>query len=422
MDNEFLIVGIFVFVLLMTAWDALREISLGRIRRIEVDNKKLARKMENWLEHQEGFEIVFRFLNLLLLSIISTALFYKLVVLFPDKKFPVIIGYMLIGVVVVLVLSVIVAQLLLIKLDILILRLTLPVLNILRCSIFSPVIALARLTESSASHFGGADHSEEKTTAEDEIMSLVEHDDEEGEESLEEDEKRMIRGVFDLNDTPVREIMTPRVDMSALSSSSSIADAKQMIIESGHSRIPVYGENIDAIKGVIYAKDFLDDTRKSEKLEDYSHKPLFIPETKNVGDLLEEFQANKIHVAVIIDEYGGTSGIVTLEDIIEEIVGEIRDEYDIDEKDTINVMQDDGTIITEGRTLISNINEEFDMEIPEDEDVDTVGGYVCGEFGKIPEENEEISIEKVGKFKIIKADRRKVTSILITPLRDEDED
>ncbi|QSH40254.1 hemolysin family protein [Lentisphaerota bacterium ZTH] len=422
MDNEFLIGGIVIFVLLMSAWDALREISLGRIRRLEVDNKKLARKMEHWLEHQQGFEIVFRFLNLLLLSIISTALFSKLVALFPDKKFPVITGYMVIGVLAVLVLSVIVAQLLLIKFDILILRLTLPLLNILRCSIFAPVIALARLTETGASHFSGAEHGEDKTTAEDEIMSLVEHADEEGEESLEEDEKRMIRGIFDLNDTPVREIMTPRVDMSAIPITSSITEAKQMIIDSGHSRIPLYSENIDNIRGVIYAKDFLDDKRKSEKLEDYSHKPLFIPETKNVGDLLEEFKTNKIHVAIIIDEYGGTSGIVTLEDILEEIVGEIRDEYDIDEKDTVNVLQSDGTIITEGRTLISDINEEFDLEIPEDEDVDTIAGYVCGEFGKIPEENEEISIEKVAAFKILKADRRKVILVQITPLHDENED
>jgi len=160
--------------------------------------------------------------------------------------------------------------------------------------------------------------------------------------------------------------------------------------------------------------------KKHLLLSDFMHPPLFIPETKNVGDLLEEFQANKIHVAIIIDEYGGTAGVVTLEDIIEEIVGEIKDEYD-DNEDENNEMclLPDGSIQAEGRCLIDDINQEFDLELPEDEDVDTIAGYVCGEFGKIPKENEEITIDDIATFKILKADKRKVLLVKITPYDEE---
>ena len=158
------------------------------------------------------------------------------------------------------------------------------------------ILFLVKITTASTSN----DSDEEKTSAEDEIMSLVEHDGNELGESLEEDEKRMIRGIFDLDDTLVREIMTPRVDMTTLPVKASIEEAKHTIVKSGHSRIPIYGKNIDEIKGIIYAKDFLDTGKSFTTLSDFMHAPLFIPETKNVGDLLEEFQTNKIHVAIII--------------------------------------------------------------------------------------------------------------------------
>jgi CBS domain containing-hemolysin-like protein len=422
MDYEFIIIGAVVFIWLLTAWEAILALSRGRVRRLETDNKELARKLDAWLENQEEFDIIFRFLTFLLICLITAGMFEWLGNHVPDISLQRRISYIMLGILVILFVSGVLARLLLSKLDIVILRLTMPLIIVLRYTVFWPVIFIIKAFEFGVKGISTQEGMEEKTSAEDEIMSLVEHDDEEGGESLEEDEKRMIRGIFDLDDTPVREIMTPRVDMTAIPADSSISKARKTIVESGHSRIPIFYNNIDEIKGIIYAKDFLDDSKIFNTLEGYSHKPLFVPETKNVGDLLEEFQANKIHVAVIIDEYGGTSGIVTLEDILEEIVGEIRDEYDVDEDESEEVVQmPDGSLIVDGRSLIDDLNEEYDLDIPEDEDVDTIGGFVCGEFGKIPEAGEDITVEDVANFKVLKADKRKILSLKITPLKDADE-
>ena len=418
MSIDFLFLGMFIFVWLLTAWESFYELTPGRIRRLEADNKDLVKKLEFWSEHRNQFNVVFRYLSLLLLSAISIMMYVIIDDYKADWVFYKIGGYVLLAVLVLLLACSLIVRLVLKKLDIFFLRITLPLIHLLAVTVFWPILLIVKITEVSTA----TDSDEEKTSAEDEIMSLVEHDGKDLGESLEEDEKRMIRGIFDLDTTLVREIMTPRVDMNALPITTSIDEAKQAIVDSGHSRIPLFGKNVDEIRGVIYAKDFLDSNKKFLELSKFMHSPVFVPETKNVGDLLEEFQANKIHVAIIIDEYGGTAGIVTLEDIIEEIVGEIRDEYDINE-DENNEMRllSDGSIQAEGRCLISDINHEFDLDIPEDEDVDTIAGYVCGEFGKIPKVNEEITIDEVGTFKILKADRRKVLLVEIIPVNSENE-
>ena len=412
MNVYFLIWGVFIFIWLLTSWESFYELTPGRIRRLEADNKDLVKKLEFWSEHRSEFYVVFRYLTLLILAAISILLF-TFIKDINDKLSPYETGgYVLLAVLGLLLACSLVIRLVLKRMDIFFLRMTLPFMRLLSLTVFYPMLFLVKITTASTSN----DSDEDKTSAEDEIMSLVEHDSKDVGESLEEDEKRMIRGIFDLDDTLVREIMTPRVDMSALAIKASIEDAKRTIVESGHSRIPLYGKNIDEIKGIIYAKDFLDTEKSFTMLSDFMHTPLFIPETKNVGDLLEEFQSNKIHVAIIIDEYGGTAGVVTLEDIIEEIVGEIQDEYDENENEKNEMrLLSNGSIQAEGRCLIDDINQEFDLELPEDEDVDTIAGYVCGEFGKIPKENEEITIEDIGTFKILKADRRKVLLIEISP-------
>ena len=418
MNVYFLIWGVFVFIWLLTAWESFYELSPGRIRRLEADHKDLVKKLEFWSEHRSEFYVVFRYLTLLVLATISISLFVFIreidTKLTPYETG----GYVLLGILCLLLACSLIIRLALKRMDVFFLRITLPFVRLLSLTVFWPMLLLIKITTASTSN----DSDEEKTSAEDEIMSLVEHDGNELGESLEEDEKRMIRGIFDLDDTLVREIMTPRVDMSALAVKASIEDVKRTIVESGHSRIPIYGKNIDEIKGIIYAKDFLDTEKSFTQVADFMHPPLFIPETKNVGDLLEEFQANKIHVAIIIDEYGGTAGVVTLEDIIEEIVGEIKDEYDENE-DENNEMQrlPNGSIQVEGRCLIDDINQEFDLDLPEDEDVDTIAGYVCGEFGKIPKENEEITIDEIGTFKILKADKRKVLLVEINPYDPDNE-
>jgi magnesium and cobalt exporter, CNNM family len=418
MNVDFLILGVFIFIWLLTAWESFYELTPGRIRRLEADNKDLVKKLEFWSEHRSEFHVVFRYLTLLILAAISILLFTFISEMNVKLTHYETVGYVLLGILGLLLACSLIIRLILKRMDIFFLRMTLPFIRFLSLTAFYPILFLVKITDASTSN----DSDEEKTSTEDEIMSLVEHEGNDMGESLEEDEKRMIRGIFDLDNTLVREIMTPRVDMSALPLKASIEEAKRTIVESGHSRIPIYGKNIDEIKGIIYAKDFLDTEKSFTVLSDFMHAPLFIPETKNVGDLLQEFQTNKIHVAIIIDEYGGTAGVVTLEDIIEEIVGEIHDEYDENENENNEMrLLPNGSIQAEGRCLIDDINQEFDLELPEDEDVDTIAGYVCGEFGKIPKENEEIAIEDIGTFKILKADRRKVLLVEITPDNPENE-
>ncbi len=412
MNVYFLVWGVFIFIWLLTAWESFYELTPGRIRRLEADNKELVKKLEVWSEHRSEFYVIFRYLTLLILAAISILLFVFIKDIDEKLTQYEVGGYVLLSILALLLACSLIIRLVLKRVDIFFLRITLPFIRVLSLTVFLPILFLVKITTASTSN----DSDDEKTSAEDEIMSLVEHDGNELGESLEEDEKRMIRGIFDLDDTLVREIMTPRVDMNALPTKATIEEAKRTIVESGHSRIPIYGKNIDEIKGIIYAKDFLDTEKSFIKLADFMHVPLFIPETKNVGDLLEEFQSNKIHVAIIIDEYGGTAGVVTLEDIIEEIVGEIHDEYDENENENNEMFRmPDGSIQVEGRCLIDDINHEFDLELPEDEDVDTIAGYVCGEFGKIPKENEEMKIDDIGTFKILKADSRKVLLVQIIP-------
>jgi CBS domain containing-hemolysin-like protein len=255
---------------------------------------------------------------------------------------------------------------------------------------------------------------EERTTTEDEILSLVERAEEEKptDANLQEDERRMIRGIFDLDETLVREIMTPRVDLDAVEDSASLQQIKMSIVETGHSRIPVYHESIDHIVGVIYAKDLLDEGRVAAlaNLAEIYHGPVFIPESKNVGDLLAEFQQTRIHFAVVLDEYGGTAGVVTFEDILEEIVGEIQDEYDLNEVQPSLEMLPDGSFLVDARTLIEEVNEQMDLELPDDEDYDTIGGYIAAESGRIPQKGEKIETDLI-RVEIMEAEPRRVQKL-----------
>ncbi|HAR67408.1 MAG TPA: hypothetical protein DCR55_14510 [Lentisphaeria bacterium] len=261
---------------------------------------------------------------------------------------------------------------------------------------------------------------EEETTlsVEDEIIHLVEQDAHSDDQSseLEDSERRMIRGIFDLDETLVKEIMTPRVDMDVLRADVDMREAKKKIVECGHSRIPVYGTTVDDIQGVVYAKDFLDESRMggSEDLLALSHKPLFVPESKNVRDLLDDFKRSNIHFAVIIDEYGGTAGIVTFEDILEEIVGEIRDEYD-DEEELAFDQQEDGSYVIDARTPVGTVNEFLKSDISEEEDYDTIGGFVISKFGRIPAVGELIEVDGLA-VTILDANERCVGQIAVKQL------
>ncbi len=264
-----------------------------------------------------------------------------------------------------------------------------------------------------------------QVTAEDEIRSLLEDDDTDAPhadsgvsapiDDLESDEKRMLNGVINLDKTLVHEIMTPRVDIDAIREDTTIDEAKRAIARSGHSRIPVFEKSIDAISGILYAKDLLDETRIQgiSSLKDLLHPPVFIPETKNVSDLLDEFRKAHIHIAVVLDEYGGTSGLVTIEDILEEIVGEIQDEYDRDEPPPGGATpQPDGSLTADARMTIWEVNQALDLEISEEEGYDTLGGYIMAALGRIPRTGEHLETPDL-VIDILSASPRKLNTVKI---------
>ncbi|MBP5230262.1 MAG: CBS domain-containing protein, partial [Clostridia bacterium] len=193
---------------------------------------------------------------------------------------------------------------------------------------------------------------------------------------------------------------------------------------SGHSRIPVYGADLDDVKGILYAKDFIDGRDlEGRSLTELARPPIFIPETKEVSDLLRQIKLTSNHFAVIIDEYGGTAGIVTFEDIIEEIVGEIHDEYDTADDFTEQpVHQEDGSVILDARTPLDDVSAEVGIEIEDFEEADTVGGYVCARMGRIPRTGEVY--EEPGKFRatVLAADSRTVRKLKFEVIHEEERD
>jgi CBS domain containing-hemolysin-like protein len=252
-------------------------------------------------------------------------------------------------------------------------------------------------------------------------MSLLDQDAEsaEGEADLEADERRMIRGIFDLDETTVSAVMTPRVDVEGIDEKAGVAAVKALIVACGHSRIPVYRDTIDHVTGIIYAKDLLDDARVATVADigGLLHAPTFIPESKRVGDLLKDFRQSRTHLAVVLDEYGGTAGIVTIEDIIEEIVGEIHDEFDGDDALPAAEVLADGTMVVDARSTIAHVNEALDADLPTNEDYDTVGGYISAQVGRIPQAGEAVTTEHL-LAEILDADPRRILRAKIRVRRD----
>jgi CBS domain containing-hemolysin-like protein len=201
----------------------------------------------------------------------------------------------------------------------------------------------------------------------------------------------MIYSVFKFGDTLVREVMVPRIDIVALSADATLQEALDTIIEAGHSRVPVYEDSIDNIRGILYAKDLLShwrDKRTDFSLVQILREPYFVPETKKAGELLEELRARETHIAIVSDEYGGTAGLVTVEDLIEEIVGEIKDEYDFAEEAPYEMISETEYIFTAGFDL-DDLNEMLDVSLPTDEN-DTLGGYIFTILGKVPQVGDKV--------------------------------
>lgn len=249
-----------------------------------------------------------------------------------------------------------------------------------------------------------------KKVTEAEIQEIMDAGEEEG--VINQEENAMIRSILTLGDSMVREIMLPRMEMSCVSIQDEVSEVLKSIIASGHSRLPVYEGTIDNVIGLIYAKDLLrywgepDDAIELRKL---IRAPFFVPETKNLEELLHDFKKRRVHMAVVIDEYGGTAGLVTIEDLLEEIVGDIQDEYDL-ETERLSV-QGDGSIVADGRLTIEEVEEHFHVSIEKD-NFETVGGLIFHLTGRIPLAGEVIESETL-VLTVLEADERRIAKVHI---------
>jgi CBS domain containing-hemolysin-like protein len=253
---------------------------------------------------------------------------------------------------------------------------------------------------------------------EDQLRDMI--DTAESDEVIEETERAMIHSIFELSDTVVREIMVPRPDMVAVAVGIPLGEVLDVILECGHSRIPVYREDRDRIVGLVYAKDVLGRMRQgdgalAEPWDDLLRTPFFVPELKPVDALLRELQAAKVHLAIVVDEYGATAGLVTIEDILEEIVGEIVDEYDAEEELVEQVP--DHALRVDARLPISDLADLLDAELPSEE-WDTVGGLLFGVLGHVPDPGEHVDVSGVRLTAELVRGRR-IAKVLVDRLDDE---
>lgn len=296
--------------------------------------------------------------------------------------------------------------------DLLIVR-CLPLLSGVRILCY-PIIVILNLFDPLIRRLAGVpirDAESYRDELEQEILDVVSEGERHG--AVDEAEKEMIESVIELSDTRVNEVMTPRTEIVAIPKEDNLDAVLKTIRAKGHSRIPVYDGTIDTILGVLYAKDLLQrEEHETFRLENVMRKVLFIPESKVVRDLLREFQDQKVHIAVVLDEYGGTAGLVTIEDILEELVGEITDEYDAAEPSELKRI-DKETVEVDARMRVDEINHELDIDLPEDEDYETIGGFVFSRFGRIPKTGERCEYDNVG-ICVLQAGPRRITRLRLS--------
>ena len=275
----------------------------------------------------------------------------------------------------------------------------------------APFVKFLTFSTNIVSKMFGVSDKEEETVTEEEIRMMVDVGEEKG--TIETNEREMINNVFEFNDKAVTEIMIPRKDIYALDMNLSIAKVIEELSEDDdfrYSRVPVYDETIDEIKGIVYIKDILLSTKnKNVKVKNLIKEAYFVPETKPVNELFDELRKNRKQIAIVVDEYGGTAGIVTMEDILEELVGEIYDEYDIVQKKYEKL--DENTYMLTGDLSISEVEKLMDIDI-EEGDYDTISGYLMEELGRIPSEKEKPIIEtKDVTYKVESVKDKRITKI-----------
>jgi len=278
-------------------------------------------------------------------------------------------------------------------------------------TIVSPVVKiLIAVSDAAARLFGSQPQGGIPFITEEEIKTMVDAGEETG--IIEEEEKAMIYSIFEFGETSAREVMVPRIDIVAVESKTPVQQALSLILEKGHSRIPVYEETIDNIIGLLYAKDLLGHLRDGDTtvaLRAILRPAYFIPETKKADELLQDLQQRKVHMAIVVDEYGGTAGLVTIEDLVEEIVGEIQDEYDAEEP-FIEVISDDEFIFN-ARVDLDDVNRLMNVELPS-EGGDTLGGFIYSQLGKMPKVGDEILFDGI-KIAVLSVVGRRIKKVKV---------
>jgi len=291
-----------------------------------------------------------------------------------------------------------------------------------------PLVALLSASTNGILRLLGIDPNQrQEEVTEEEIRMMIDVGNESG--TIEQSEKDMIHNIFDFDDRIVDEIMTHRTEITAIDIDTTLNEIIDIALEEGYSRIPVYDDGLDNIVGILYIKDLLklvlEQSTENFRVTDYMRSALYIPETNRCKDLFHEFQKSKIQMAVIVDEYGGTSGIVTMEDLIESIVGNIQDEYD-DEEEEITLISDNLYKI-DGMFALDKIERIFNIRFSEDEDYDydTISGYITGYLGRIPSKDEHpvVSVDNVD-FTVLNVEEHRITAVqaLIKPVENSDED
>ncbi|MEW5797454.1 MAG: hemolysin family protein [Bacteroidota bacterium] len=249
-----------------------------------------------------------------------------------------------------------------------------------------------------------------KSVSEEEVKQFLEEGERSG--AIDKTEHELIKSIFEFTDTTVKEIMVPRTDVFAVDITTPRDQLIHILIDQGYTRVPAYRDSIDNIIGIIYTKDLLGvlEHRDLIILQDIIRPAYMVPESKKISVLLRELQKKRQHMAIVIDEFGGTEGIITVEDIVEEIVGEIRDEYDEEHSDVVTAS--DGSVQVSGGITIHDFNEKFKAEIPEDSDYDTISGFLHKQTGRIPELQEEIKYKNIS-FTVTKKNERRIRLVKI---------
>ncbi|MBZ0283767.1 MAG: hemolysin family protein [Anaerolineae bacterium] len=273
------------------------------------------------------------------------------------------------------------------------------------------VVVMIALSQRLAGIFGSSD--KVNIVTEEELLTMLDASEKEG--SIENEEKEMIYSVLEFGDKLVREVMVPRIDIVALDIETTLNEALGVFMESGHSRIPVYEDDIDHVKGLLYAKDLLNLIRQNEAgtrpIRDLMRSAFFVPESKRADLLLKELRFKKIHIALVVDEYGGIAGLVTIEDLIEEIIGDIQDEFDLHEEADF-VQQGPNAYLVDAGMSLSDFNDLLDVEL-DNENSNTVGGFLFNELGRVPEVGETVEHSNM-TLRVDSIDGRRIRKVHVT--------